>query len=175
MNLGTGAEAHPTECQFFPVATHKFVALSICTFGLYECYWCYKNWQRISRRSGEKLSPFWRAVFAPLFSFDLFGSIRDYAKQRGLSTRWYPGLLGGLYLVLVILCRAPNPWWILSYATFVVFIPVVQTVREINALAPNDEGPNDAYSGANVVTLILGGLLVVLSLIAAFEHAAQGA
>src|SRR5262245_7614259 len=33
--------------SLFPVATHKFIVLSICTFGLYELYWCYQNWKRL--------------------------------------------------------------------------------------------------------------------------------
>ena len=56
----------PAEHPYFPVATHKFVVLSICTLGLYDLYWFYQNWQRVRRRTREDLSPFWRAAFAPL-------------------------------------------------------------------------------------------------------------
>ena len=35
----------------FPVATHKFIVLSICTLGIYELYWCYQNWKRIKAAS----------------------------------------------------------------------------------------------------------------------------
>ncbi len=54
-------------CPLFPVATHKFIVLSVCSLGIYELYWCYQNWKRLKQASGERLSPFWRAVFAPLW------------------------------------------------------------------------------------------------------------
>jgi hypothetical protein len=28
------------------VSTQKFIVLSICTFSIYELYWCYRNRQR---------------------------------------------------------------------------------------------------------------------------------
>ena len=60
-----------TSLPFFPVATHKFLILSICSFSIYELYWCYKNWQRIQDATGESIDPFWRAFFAPLWVFSL--------------------------------------------------------------------------------------------------------
>ncbi|MGH7577402.1 MAG: hypothetical protein ACREM1_20010 [Longimicrobiales bacterium] len=71
------ADAYP----FFPVSTGKFVAMSACTVGLYDLYWFYKNWQRVRDRSGESLSPFWRAFFAPLWSFSLFRRVHQYAQE----------------------------------------------------------------------------------------------
>jgi hypothetical protein len=32
--------------SWFPVATHKFVVLSIFSFGIYDFYWFYQNWNR---------------------------------------------------------------------------------------------------------------------------------
>ena len=79
-------EAHgsPEEFPFFPVPTHKFVVLSICTLGIYELYWAYKNWQRIRLASGETLDPFWRAFFAPFWGFSLFRRVRDRVTSESV-------------------------------------------------------------------------------------------
>jgi len=149
--------------------------MSICTFGVYELYWCYKNWQRIKERAREDLSPFWRAFFAPFWGFSLFERIHEAAVRRHLGIGWSAGLLGALYFVLSITWRLPDPWWLISIMTFAPFIPVVQTIQEINATEPAAEGPNGAYSGGNIATVIIGGLFVVLAVIFTFMPAEVGA
>jgi hypothetical protein len=106
--LGTGP------LPLFPVATHKFIVLSICTFGIYELYWCYQNWKRLKTSSGENLSPFWRAFFAPLWGFSLFKRIRAEAVSAGVPVEWNSGVLATFYLVLTITWRLPDPWWLIS-------------------------------------------------------------
>ena len=148
--------------------------MSVCTFGFYELYWCYRNWQRIKERSREDLSPFWRAFFAPFWGFSLFERVQESAERRKLGVGWSAGFLGVLYFVLSITWRLPDPWWLISMLTLAPFIPVVQTVRAINATEPAAEGPNAAYSGGNIATVIIGGLLVVLAVVDAFIPAEVG-
>jgi hypothetical protein len=160
-----------SQYAFFPVATHKFVVMSICTFGLYELYWCFKNWQRIRQRSGENLSPFWRAVFAPLWSFSLFRRIRDYARHQQVTVNWSPGWLGTLYLLLRASGGLPDPWWLIS---FVAFMPIVAVVRTTYAIHEKEKAPeslNTSYSDANRAWIILGGSLVILAIMGAFTPA----
>jgi hypothetical protein len=45
------------EYPLFPVATHKFIVLSLCSFGLYQFYWIYQNRKRLKRASGERSIP----------------------------------------------------------------------------------------------------------------------
>ena len=35
---------------YFPVSNTKLVLLSVCTLGLYEFYWFYKNWALVKER-----------------------------------------------------------------------------------------------------------------------------
>lgn len=42
----------------FPVATHKFIVLSLVSFSAYTFYWFYQSWKRINTASPETLSPF---------------------------------------------------------------------------------------------------------------------
>jgi hypothetical protein len=154
--------------SFFPVATHKFIVLSLCTLNLYTLYWCYQNWSRIRQDTGENLSPFWRAFFAPLWGFSLFGRISQQARERGMRVAWSSGFLATLYLVVCAIGAAPPPWWLISLAGLVPFLPVVATVRRLTDAEAVTEARNDSYSGGNVATIIVGGLLVLLAIAGTF-------
>lgn len=153
---------------FFPVSTGKFVAMSLCTFGIYELYWYYKNWERVRARTGETLSPFWRAFFAPLWSFSLFRRVREYQDDGTSPISWSPGLLGTIYLVLIVSWRLPDPWWLVSLGTFVPILPVLNTTQAINARTTASESLNESVTGGNVVILVLGGLLLLFGVIGTF-------
>lgn len=163
-------EAVATPLPLFPVATHKFIVLSICSFGLYEVYWSYKNWKRLKEASGEELSPVWRAIFAPLWGFSLFKRIRDVASSAGVPVAWSPGVLATVYLILNIMWRLPDPWWLVSFATLIPMLPVQEAAQLTNErhAGVGTEGRNDSYSAANIALIVLGGLLVILTVIGTF-------
>ena len=161
-------EGPRTEFPFFPVPTHKFVVLSVCTLRIYEFYWVYKNWQRIRLASGETLSPFWRTFFAPLWGFSLFRRIRDRVTTEGIPADWSPPFLGTCYLLLYVLASLPGPWWLIGLAAFVPLIPVQQATQRFNENHPASESPNSTYTGANVVAIMLGGILLVFVIIGTF-------
>ncbi len=77
---------------------------------------------------------------------------------------WSAGLLGTVYFLISAALRLPDPWWLISYASFIPFIAVVQTIQEINVAAPAAENSNTSYSGANIATIFVGGLLVILAI-----------
>lgn len=158
----------PTEHAFFPVSTTKFVLLSLSTLGLYEVYWCYKNWERIQKRTNESLSPLWRAVFAPLWGFALFGRMRAELSDASMPVEWNASILGGAYLIVSMCWRLPGALWLTSLGSFVAFIPVVQSVRRANRRSDAQEGLNESYSTANVLTIALGGLLLMLAVLGTF-------
>jgi hypothetical protein len=157
-----------TPHAFFPVATHKFIVLSVCTLNFYTLYWCYQNWCRIRQRTAERLSPFWRAVFAPLWAFSLFARIAAGAGERGVPVVWSSTLLGLAYLILTALGTLPDPWWLVNLAGFVPFLPVVQTIQQLNEADTATESRNEAYSGANVATILVGGVIVLLAVAGTF-------
>ena len=167
---GTAGEALPA-FTLFPVAPHKLAIMSICTFGLYELYWAYHQWKRIRLNGGESLSPFWRAVFAPLWGFSLFSHVEGIAAGRHVQFGWTGGLLGLLYLVLNISLRLPDPYWLVSFATFVPLVIVQRSMNVLNAAEQAKENPNTSYTAANIVAIAIGGLLVLLTVLGAFMPA----
>ncbi len=165
-----GPTAQPGMLPLFPVATHKFVLLSLCSFGIYELYWAYKNWMRIRDRTGEKMLPFWRAFFAPLWGFALFRDIREMAVAAGVPVGWSAGLLATLYLALNAAWKLPDPWGRISFGTVLPMLPVQLAAQRVNAAHAvySTEPPNGRYTPVNVVVIIVGGLLLVLGVIGSF-------
>lgn len=149
------------------MATHKFIVLSLCTFGIYELYWCYQNWKRLKDASGEELSPFWRAFCAPLWCRALFNGIRATATSADIPANWSSGALGALYFILHMAWRLPDPWWLISLSTFMPMIPVQQAAQRVNEryATAETERPNNTYSPLNIVVIIVGGLCLILSII----------
>jgi hypothetical protein len=165
-NLGTAGHEPP----LFQVATHKFVVLSLCSFGLYELYWWYQNWKCLKAATGEGLSPFWRTFFAPFWAYSLFQRIRALAEKRGVDAGYHPGVLATAYVVSSLLWRLPDPWWLLSLASIGALIPVQQTAERLNGVHPSSRAvaTNDNYTVANLATILIGGALVLLSVVGTF-------
>jgi hypothetical protein len=47
---------------FFPVSILKLVLLSLCSFGLYQFYWFYKNWQYVKEHERAHMRVAWRVL-----------------------------------------------------------------------------------------------------------------
>jgi len=147
---------------FFAVSTHKFIVMSLVTFGLYEVYWVYRQWKRFVEH-GDVLSPFWRTFFLTVTNYVLFGRVRSLARENRVEVDWLPSILGTFYLALSLSWRLPDPWWLLSLLSFVPMIPVQRTIDRVNALHLA-ELPNRGYSGWNIFGIVLGGLLLLLAM-----------
>lgn len=158
----------PDEYDFFPVSPTKFIVLTLCTFGIYKLYWSYKNWERIQQRTREQLSPVLRAFFTPVWIFSLFGRMRNDLARASVPVRWTAKELGVMYLVIAVSWRLPGAWSLVALTSFLTFLPVVQSVHALNSRSETSEGRNDSYSGANILTILFGGLFLVLAVIGSF-------
>ena len=169
LNRSAGGLAQPSSppvaFPLFPVATHKFIILSVCSLGIYELYWLYQNWKRIENSSGESFSPFWRTFFAPYWVFSLFRRIRGIAASQGVPINWRADVLATFYVALSLMWRLPDPWGWISFVSFVPLIPVQQAAQRVNEryVGSTTETRNEGYSTANVALIVIGGLLLVLA------------
>jgi len=50
-------ETLASDPPFFAVSVLKLFVMCVCTFGIYQFYWFYKNWQRIAERDRETVWP----------------------------------------------------------------------------------------------------------------------
>jgi hypothetical protein len=158
---GTTALSVERQTPFFAVSTHKFVVMSLTTFGLYTVYWVYRQWKRFVER-GDVLSPFWRTFFMLVTNYALFARVRARAREDRVPIDWLPSILGSFYLTLTLTFRLPDPWWMLTLLSFLPIIPVQRTIDRVNAMHL-PELPNRGYSGWNIFGIVVGGLLLILA------------
>ena len=153
---------------FFTTSTLKFVVMSICTFGLYELYWFYKNWVQVKARDGTSISPFWRAFFAPFWAYSYFKYVKTSANENEVPESLSIGLLAGMYFIAVALSQSPDPYWLIGFLSFAFILPANSVAIACNRkLLANFEN-NESFSGWNWVAVVIGGVTFLLSLVSAF-------
>ena len=117
---------------YFPVSKLKLILMSLCTLGLYELYWFYKNWKLIRTRTGQNLSPFWRAFFSFIFGYQLFKDIQVSADSNGCKSSINPGWLFICYLALNATWSLPDPFSIISLLTFLPLLSAQGVINDLN-------------------------------------------
>jgi hypothetical protein len=162
---GNETESYRATPQF-AVSLGKLTVMSIVTIGMYDLYWAYKQWDAIQRRENEDLSPLWRAFFAPVWSFSLFPRIQKLAEMHRVPVNWSGGALAVIYLLLCATWRLPDPiWLIMSLVTFLPILMVQRTINDLNAAVAPEAPRNGTYSGANIIWIFVGGVMVLLVLV----------
>ena len=154
--------------DYFVVGTTKLVVMSICTLGIYELYWCYRNWQCIKEREQSNLMPFWRAVFAPLWVFSLARDVKERADHLGIGNSLRPMLIGILYLALSIQWRLPGLYWVISFFSFAALLPIQATDTSVSAANASGTQDHSQFTPWNYVAVVLGGLVFVLGVVGSF-------
>ena len=155
------------EPVFFPISTLKLALMSIVTFGLYEIYWFYQNWKLVQHDPAQKLNAPIRAVFYPIMAYALFRRIAEAAAREQLGTL-QAGALAVAVFVMSALWRLPDPWWLVSFLSFVPLLPVQQSVNALNRKLAPQADPNRRFSAWNIFGLVAGGLFFLLALIGVF-------
>ncbi len=156
---------HEASPLYFAVSKPKLILMSLCTFGIYEIYWFYKNWQLIKKKTGQNIRPFWRAIFAIFFCHSLFKSVQDSVNSHGLQSGISPGWLTFGYIALSVLWKLPDPFWLISLLTFLPLLPVQGVINDINTKSAPHAERNDRFSGKNIAVIILGAIWFMLALI----------
>jgi len=170
-----GGEASNPNGHYFSTSTAKLIVMSICTLGLYEFYWFYKNWVLIKSRTGKGIMPFWRAFFAPLWSYSCFTRINESAQECKIPDSLSAGLLAIAYFILQALWRLPDPFWLISILSFAPIIPANTLALKLNqALVPGFRN-NENFSGWNWFGIIVGGIVFLLATVGTFLPPDEGA
>lgn len=106
------SKAMVIEPYFFATSTLKLILMSISTFGIYGLYWFYKNWVIVKNRTGEKIMPFWRAFFSPIWAYSFFKHINNSLVEDDANKALPIGFLAILFFILQALWRLPDPYWL---------------------------------------------------------------
>lgn len=153
---------------FFTTSALKLTVMSICTFGLYELYWFYKNWVQIRATTETNISPFWRAFFSPFWAYSYFKYVKTSAKDNEVPESLSIGPLAAMYFIAVAITQAPDPYWLLGFLSFAFILPANSVAVACNRkLLANFEN-NESFTGWNWVAVVLGGVTFALSLVGAF-------
>jgi hypothetical protein len=139
--------------RYFATSPIKFIAMSLCTFGLYEVYWSYKNWRFIKDRDGLQIMPFWRAFFYPLWHYSLLTELNKTLNSSVLSIGVVRGGLAACVIGLSFTIDLPDPYWLLSMLTVLGFIP---------ALLAMQDRPAKSFHPSNLIAYLLGGPLMAI-------------
>lgn len=158
------------EPAFFAVSPLKLAVMAIATFGLYEVYWFYKNWKIIKGRAKSSIMPFWRAIFGVIWCYPCFREIGNVAESRGLSLPSSPGLLAVAWIILTLMWRLPDPYWLICFLTPIILIPIQNTINRLNTLVAPNHNPNSRFTVWNIVGVVVGGTLFVFAIIGAFSQ-----
>lgn len=156
-----------SQTPFFAVSPLKLVVMSLFTFGLYEVYWFYKNWQYFKLREKENISPFWRAIFGIFFCHSLFSEIREWQKELGKGDM-PAGWLAAGWIITTLLCKLPDPFWLISMGSVFFLVPVQKVVNDINRVEAPEHDPNSKIRGVNWIGIVLGGLVFALAIFGTF-------
>lgn len=153
---------------FFTASTFKLSIMSICTFGIYELFWFYKNWVLIKERSGQNIMPFWRAFFAPIWAYSCFKHIKAAAGENHVPESLPIGRLAIAFFIINALWKLPDPFWLLAFLSFTVLIPANDVALKINKYLNPDFKNNEKFSGWNWAGVVLGGILLIFNIITSF-------
>jgi hypothetical protein len=151
----------------FTVGAVKFSLMSLTTFGIYGLYWFYRNWRIIRDRDQSQISPFWRAFFAPIWTFSMGSRFAQEAKGQNFSLGLPVIALGVIYLLLNALWRLPDPYGLVTLLTFIPLLPFDFAARRLNGGGQLAEPAFARFSGWNIAWLIIGFLLLMLVIIGA--------
>lgn len=159
--------------NFFVASTTKLILMSICTFGLYNLFWFYKNWL-VLKNAGKKCWPFWRAFFAPIFALSCFWYIRKSLMENNVRAVCPVTTLTISYLILQFSGRSPEPYCLLALLSFLPIVIANRAAIKVNQVHSAGFDKNNKFSIWNWLVLLLGSVLVILAIIGTFIPDAQG-
>ena len=145
----------------------KFILLSVITAGIYELYWFYKTWKFLKEKNKLDISPFWRAFFSPLFAGSNAEHVLKLAKEKNYQKQYSPTIIGLSYIILDVVWRLPDPYWLISYFTFLPMIPIVEAMN-FYWLNEKPNLPLKNFSWWQIILIIFGGIWLILVLIGVF-------
>lgn len=126
------AQEFTSEIEYFTASTYKLVLMSFLTMGIYNQYWFYKNWVAIKKSEKPDILPFWRAIFAQLWSYSVFFRVQRDVNERNISLSVFAGASAFIYFFMQALWKLPELYWILGMFSFLPLVPANRAAAELN-------------------------------------------
>lgn len=140
----------------------------LLTFGVYVIPWFYGQWDYIRDVDHRRFNPAMHAIFAGIFAYPLFRSIRTRIRAAGGHFSYAPELLFTVWLVFSIsgnaIQRLPRAFLVGWLIFAVSLIPILLVQRDINEM--NSSRLIDShYSKLCVGAAALGSVVLALDVI----------
>lgn len=158
---------------FFDVSLLKLAVLSVCSLGIYELYWFYRNWQMVRARERSDISPLWRASLAFFFCYAMFQRVREYDAQTGGSAALPAGALAAGWIIVTCLWQLPDRYSLAANLSCLFMLPVQAAANRVNGIA-DDHARNTRFTVWNWLTVALGGTFLVLEALGVFATPEPG-
>ncbi len=91
------------DAHFYPVSLTKLIVLSIVSFGIYTCYWFYKNYFYQKQKDGSTIMPVARGLFYIFWYYPLYQTLCDDSAKRYQENRVLIKPLAVLFAILFLL------------------------------------------------------------------------
>jgi len=150
---------------FFETSPWKLILLSIVTLGIYDVYWFYKNWKLVKEWTGSDIKPFWRAVFGFFYCHALLSHIKECGDKAGTNPSFSPGLLSAIWIIVSLLHKLPDPYWLVCYLAVFALVPLQKEIHKLNQLSAPEYPLNNKCSAWQIVGVVFAGLFFILVLI----------
>ncbi|MDH0450164.1 MULTISPECIES: hypothetical protein [unclassified Shewanella] len=150
----------------FHVSLAKLTIMFVATFGLYQIYWFYKQWQALKAYYDLDAWPIARCIFTVFFTHSLFVYVDEYIKEDNRSYRWSHSALATVYVLLIVVSSILNnievlPTFFILISIFIplaVLYPLYEAQKAINfALEPLDYEDNSSLTWLNWIWIALFG------------------
>jgi hypothetical protein len=130
--------------EFYSLSSARLITYTVLTFGLFEIYWFYKNWQAVAVHDRKVQYPFARSIFSVFYVHSLFRSIYVGLNRNGGKSRDKAGVLAWMYIVPALISNVifrveSSDWslWLIGFAVeLIALIPVIIVNQSINDLVP---------------------------------------
>lgn len=169
MNQDTNHKAVPPEFMFS--SPLKVALLSVSTFGLYELYWFWINWNVVKEREKTKIWPIGRALFSIIFCYPLFKRMLSTVTETSNPKKFTAAQLAFLYVLLSFLGLLPNPYWILGIMTFYPLMEIQSIInKKLETKQSSDSsGLFSDFSTLDFSIIVIGSILLAIGIVSAIK------
>lgn len=133
------------QMRFQPISFTKFYTLSVLTFGLYICYWIYRNWMLVEKHQNRGSWPIARAIFSVFWVFPLHKELVLYNQLSESPKRMFSAQLAALVAINYFVLCTINILFdqeILAIAVlFLLPLCFIPFIDFINRLYPKGSAP----------------------------------
>lgn len=150
--------------MFLYIPISRLIWMYIISFGIYEAYWIYKNYQYLKERDGLKIQPFWRGIFGIIFAYSLFKAIRNDREAGAIRAATFSaGWLAAGWVILSLCIEAHQIFAEINIfmvpiccLMILFFVPIQNYINKVNQTINPTPTYYNLWSFGHIVCMIIG-------------------